>query len=262
MREQMRIVLALVFMLLGQEAVAQQQCLDALQRLDTLQLMRKFGQTVFRCEPSGGWSVSVENQTSAPSSQGPPPDAQPDQGPQPKPGVAVLQAYKRALCVAGPHAKSDILDNDTREQLRQFVAGDAWTKMQDAAPELDASLRGKLDKAVQLFPECDVQNGQIRNAYELGVYSRAVDSSATGIKNVEDTLGLAATKLEMRSARTGRPAIESVRAELERRNLLGKVDVKRDQLDDKLWPVIVACAASAGTPELPGPRAGRPGVPC
>ena len=250
MRGQIRVVLiALAFVLGGQEAVAQQQCLDALQRLDTLQLMRKFERTVFRCEPSGGWSVSVE-QTSAPSSQDPPPD------------VAVLQAYKRALCVAGPHAKSEVLDNDTREQLRQFVAGDAWTNMQDAAPELDASLRRKLDKAVQLFSECDVQSGQIRSAYELGVYSRAVDSSATGIKNVEDTLGLAATKLEMRSARTGRPAIESVRAELERRNLLGKVDVKRDQLDDKLWPVIVACAASAGTPELPGPRAGRPGVPC
>ena len=165
---------------------------------------------------------------------------------------AKIRAYKKALCVAGSGAQTDFVDDDTVEQFRQFIAGDGWKNAQDATPGLDDSLGHKLDKAVQLFPECNVQSGQIRNAYELGVYSREVNSAAAGIANVENTLGLAAKTLNLQGAKTGRPAIESLRAELERRNRLGKIDEKRDQLDDKLWPVLVACAALADIPDLPG----------
>ena len=228
-------VAALLFALLAQDAFAQQQCFDALQRLDALQLVRGSGKVVFRCDPSGAWSLSVESQAAA----------------QPHPGVAELQAYKRALCVAGSGAQTDLDDDAAREQLRQFVAGDAWKNVQDAAPEFDASLKRKLDKAVQLFPECNVQTGQIRNAYELVDYSRAVDSAPAGIANVERTLRQAAENLRLPSAGAGRPAIESLRAALETGGLLGRVDVKRDQLDDKLWPLVVEKSV-APSPSLPG----------
>jgi hypothetical protein len=250
---------AIVFLLMGQNAIAQNQCLDALQRLDALQLVSKFGQIVFRCDPSGAWSVSIGNQGSASPSQVSSTHLSPSPGLQP---VTGLQTYKRALCIAGSDAQTDFVDNNMREGLRQFVAGQTWENVQDAAPELDDPLRRKLAKAVQFFPECNIQNGQIRNAYELGVYSREVNSAAAGITSVENILSLAAKTLNSQGARLGRPAIESLRAELERRNRLDKVDAKRDQLDDKLWPVIVACAASEGIPELPGPRAGRPSSPC
>ena len=249
---------AIVFVLLSQNAIAQEECLEALQRLDALQLLQRLGQAVFKCETSGAWSLSVGSNDSGTLLPGfsRPLVSLPNLNP------AKIRAYKKALCVAGSGAQTDFVDDDTVEQFRQFIAGDGWKNAQDAAPGLDDALGHKLDKAVQLFSECNVQSGQIRNAYELGVYSREVNSAAAGIANVENTLGLAAKTLNVQGAKTGRPAIESLRAELERRNRLGKVDEKRDQLDDKLWPVLVACAALADVPDLPGSRAGMPSSPC
>src|SRR4051812_48617041 len=106
------ILIALLFMLMSQNAIAQSQCIDALQRLDALQLLPKI---IFRCEPSGGWSVSVGSRSpQIPGDTRHPPESQ---------DVAEIRMYKQALCVAGSGAQSDIIDSEMREALRQFVAG-------------------------------------------------------------------------------------------------------------------------------------------
>jgi hypothetical protein len=221
----------LLFILMGQNAFAQSQCIDALQHLDALNLLPRI---IFRCEPSGGWSVSAGSRSPGDMH---PPESQ-------------IRIYKHALCVAGSGAQSDIVDSQMREALRQFIAGETWTNAQDEVPEFDA-VKDRLGKAVGFFPRCNAQGGQIRNAYELGVYSRGA-SAADGIKNVDATLELAMKGFKMEGAGTGRSAIAALRTELEKRKGLPQVNEHRDQLDDKLWPMIVGCAASVNTPPPPG----------
>lgn len=166
---------------------------------------------------------------------------------------AEIISFKKALCVPNGNATADVIDLDMRERLREFQGGVAWgaVNRRGSAPLIESGLKAQLAGAASLFPAC---NGQIKNPYELGVYSRQVPNAAQGVANVENTMAQAVVNARTISgAPKGREAILKLREFLEQQAPpLAKAEAARDQLDDSLWPAIVRLS-----PRQDPPRPGQ-----
>jgi hypothetical protein len=113
----------------------------------------------------------------------------------------MLISYKKALCVTGPDALTNVFDSTTRDRLREFVAGYAWAT--SVAPggndTIDPTLETRLKQAITISPICS-ENGEVSSAYELGIYTRSgVLTANKEIEGALECLGLDA-KLRGRAA--------------------------------------------------------------
>jgi hypothetical protein len=167
---------------------------------------------------------------------------------------AELASIKRALCAGSEEVASDTFDLRLRERLREFAGGVAWGAVQRTGPppEIDDRLKARLVNAAKLFPAC---NGQIKNPYEAGVYTREILTAARGVENVDATLASAVANAGLPGAPRGRDAILQLRQFFEQHAppLVTRTEGARDQLDDALWPAIVRFSPRSGPP-LPGQR--------
>ena len=90
-------------------------------------------------------------------------------GTEPRPASPDLLAYKRALCVRGPEAETGEIGSETQDRIQEFRAGSESKPVADASNKLTAEALTALKKATRQFPSC---NDPVKNAYEVGVYSR------------------------------------------------------------------------------------------
>jgi hypothetical protein len=159
-----------------------------------------------------------------------------------------LKIYKRALCVVGEDATTDVFDDQTREGLRQFAGGITWKSPPERSPPLTAGARQDLKKAAQFFPDC---TGSVVNAYELGVYSRS-NTALVGISTVDKVLSQAVVNLALNGGQglTGRAAIARLRDHFLQQAPVPSGNAK-DALDGALWPLI-QIRGTAPVPMFPG----------
>jgi hypothetical protein len=163
-----------------------------------------------------------------------------------------LLSYKQALCVTSTDASSDIFDTQTRDRLREFVGGLAWSSasVQDGAQVvIDPTIEGKLKEAIKISPSC-TKTSVARNAYELGVFARAgVAAAETEMQNALKFLKRSDARL-FDTAR-GRDAIIQLRQKFQ-----PQTQATTDaQLDPPLWGFVKKnseCNKLGALPELPG----------
>lgn len=156
------------------------------------------------------------------------------------PGFELL-TYKQALCITGEDAATNIFDPQTRQKLREFAAGWAWGNVpaQPATRAIDKDLAPRLRQAVGLFPRC---GDAMRNAYEVGVFTRDRHDAETVIARASVKLGI--------SARPWREAIPELRKKFDT-SLAGApaADVSAE-IDDALWTFIKEQGKATG-PVIP-----------
>ena len=157
-----------------------------------------------------------------------------------------LKAYKRALCVKGEDAATDVFDDQTREGLRLFSGGITWKAPAETAPVITPGMRQDLRKAAGFFPDCA---GRAVNAYELGVYARS-NTAADNIKNVDDVLSRATSRINGGQALTARPAIGKLRDHFAQQAPVPSGGT-RDALDSALW-LQIQTIGKAEVPAFPG----------
>jgi hypothetical protein len=136
---------------------------------------------------------------------------------------ASLKQIKRTLCVKGAGLEVDTFDSQTRERLREFVAGVGWGMVgRNGAPKFDATNQESLSRATQNFPTC---GDPLKNAYEVGIFTRnAADADLT--------MQRAATSLQISPLPTDRRAtIVALRKQFDPSS-------QSDEIDDRLWDFI------------------------
>lgn len=142
--------------------------------------------------------------------------------------------YKRALCVRGPELNSDEIGPETRERLSEFIAGQAWKAVSGGPNVLNARAIQQITRAARLYPSC---SEPVRNAYELGVFSRmGAPEAERYIRKAAAKNGIPEDGFELR--RVIKALGEHYRLEL------------TSELTDQLWLKILS-DASAGRGEGP-----------
>jgi hypothetical protein len=129
------------------------------------------------------------------------------------------RAFKAALCVTGPEARSDVIGPETREGIQEFLAGYAWHRVDSGQDEIAARTLPRFRAAARQFPAC---SGAVKSAYEVGVFTRP----APGEVEVTLQRAVAANALSVQPF--------SIRAAI--RALSRKYGPKEtEELDDELW---------------------------
>jgi hypothetical protein len=154
-----------------------------------------------------------------------------------------LLQIKKALCVKGPDLEVDAFDAQTRERLREFVGGLSWDLVnRNGAPNFNPSLSGPLTRATQSFPTC---GDPLRNAYEVGVFTRNAADADLTISRAVDKLITAPRPTERRAM------ILALRKQAEPQN----PSTTNDTLDDELWKKFIMLHGQFVAPPPPQPVA-------